>query len=143
MNNQHELSMTVSNKIDASIEKVFDAWLNPETLAKFMLPKPGMVNPGVEIDPRVGGKFRIDMNVGDDIIPHSGEYLEITRPNKLSFSWQSPFSGDGSRVTVELASLDAKTTEITLHHVRFPDQESRDDHKGGWSNILQALQQNF
>ncbi len=138
MTNKEELSLTVSSTIHASAEKVFDAWLDPQSLAKFMLPKPGMVNPAVELEAKPGGRFRIDMNVGDEIIPHSGEYLEINRPLRLSFSWESPFSGDDSRVTIDFRSVNDTTTEVTLNHVRFPNEETRDNHQGGWANILAA-----
>ena len=37
-----ELSLNVTKNVNAPIERVFDAWLNPETLASFMQPMPGM-----------------------------------------------------------------------------------------------------
>jgi uncharacterized protein YndB with AHSA1/START domain len=138
MTNKQELSLTVSNTINAPVEKVFDAWLDPHSLAKFMRPKPGMKNPAVELEAKQGGKFRIEMNVGDEIIPHCGEYLEIDRPHRLSFSWESPFSGEDSRVTIDFLPVNATTTKVTLNHVRFPSEESRDNHQGGWVNILAA-----
>ena len=59
---------------------MFDAWLNPKTLSQFILPMPGMPQPQVETDPREGGDFTIIMQVGDEKIPHTGQYLEISRP---------------------------------------------------------------
>ena len=43
-----DLTVNVSKTIEASITKVFDAWLDPNTLAKFILPMPGMENSQVE-----------------------------------------------------------------------------------------------
>ena len=34
-----------------------------------------------------------------------------------------------------------KGTELRLHHIRFPSQESRDNHEGGWTSILAALEE--
>jgi uncharacterized protein YndB with AHSA1/START domain len=139
MNDQNELSLEVSKTINATAEKLFDAWLDASALAKFMLPKPGMPNPAVTVDPRVGGRFNIDMDVGEQIIPHGGEYIEIDRPKRLSFTWESPFSADNSIVTIEFNETQPGSTEVILRHVKFLNEESRDNHNGGWSNILQEL----
>ena len=79
------------------------------------------------------------MHVGDNRVPHSGEYLEISRPYRLVFSWISPFSIEGSTVTIDFTELDDGITEIDLKHVRFIDEEARSDHEGGWTNILDKL----
>ena len=134
-----DLTVNVTKTIDAPIEKVFDAWLNPITLSQFMLPMPGMTQPQVEIDAREGGEFTIMMQVGDDKIPHTGKYLELDRPNKLVFTWESPFSTDGSTVTLSFSSLDGNKTNVDLSHVKFVDEESRNNHEGGWGNILEGL----
>ena len=79
------------------------------------------------------------MHVGENDIPHTGEYLEVSRPNKLVFSWVSPFSRDDSTVTIDFTKLAGNVTDVKLTHVRFIDEESRTDHEGGWTNILEAL----
>jgi len=55
------------------------------------------------------------------------------------FSWESPFSTDGSTVTLEFTAQDKVKTRLELTHVRFIDEETRDNHEIGWSNILAAL----
>ena len=134
-----ELSVNITKTINAPIEKVFDAWLDPQILSSFMQPMPGMPAPETEIDASVGGRFLIKMVVGDQIIPHEGSYHEIQRPNLLVFSWESPFSGEGSVVTLNFKSLDSNSTELNLVHVKFPDEESRSNHEGGWTAILELL----
>ncbi len=135
----NDLTLTVSKKIHAPIENVFDAWLDPEMLSQFILPMPGMPQPEVENDPQQGGSFTIIMHVGEDKIPHSGQYLEVSRPNRLVFSWLSPFSTDGSTVTIDFSEIDDGTTNVQLTHVKFIDEETRSDHEGGWTNILETL----
>ena len=139
MNKMTDLKVTINKEINAPLNKVFDAWLDPEFLTKFMMPMPGMLNPKTSNDPRKGGKFEILMQVGENIIPHHGEYLEIERPNKLSFSWISPASRDDSVVTLIFKSISDNKTNVELTHVKFFDEEKRDNHKGGWTNILEAL----
>ena len=135
----NDLTLSVKKTIHAPIEKVFDAWLDPKLLAQFILPVPGMLHPQVENEARQGGSFTIVMHVGEDKIPHTGEYLEVDRPNKLVFSWVSPFSTDGSEVTINFNKVDSSTTDVELTHVRFIDEEARANHEGGWANILQML----
>lgn len=135
----NDLSVNVTKTIQAPIEKVFDAWLNPEMLSQFILPMPGMSQPHTETDAREGGKFTIIMQVGDDKIPHTGKYLIISRPNKLVFTWESPFSTEGSTVTLEFNELANNQTNVNLTHVKFIDEESRTNHEGGWGNILESL----
>lgn len=133
-----DLSLTVSRTIAAPAKKVFDAWLNPEMLMRFMTPAPGMSVPEAATDPVEGGRFKILMKAGDDEIPHAGTYKEISPYSRLVFTWESPFSIEGSTVTLDFIERNDMTV-VTLTHVTFPSQESRDNHEGGWTGILAAL----
>ena len=134
-----DLTVNINKIIHAPIEKVFDAWLNPKMLSKFMMPMPGMPEPDVKNDARKGGKFTIIMHVGDDNLPHNGEYLTINRPNKLVFTWVSDNSVDNSRVTLNFTKIDDNKTNISLSQDKLFDEKSRSDHEGGWGNILDKL----
>ena len=134
-----ELSVNLTKSINAPIEQVFDAWLDPKILSNFMQPMPGMPAPEIKINASEGGRFVIKMHVEDQEIPHEGTYHEIQRPNKLVFSWESPFSGEGSVVTLNFKPLDNNNTELNLVHVKFPNEESRSNHEGGWTTILELL----
>jgi len=134
-----ELKLNVSKVIQAPIEKVFDAWIDPKMLAKIMRPMEGMSDAIVTNDASVGGKFNIVMIAGDNKMPHSGEYLEIVRPNRLVFTWVTSFSSDNSTVSIELSAIDATSTQLDLTHVKFLDVQARDNHIGGWTGILDAL----
>jgi uncharacterized protein YndB with AHSA1/START domain len=80
------------------------------------------------------------MHVGDEKIPHTGEYVEISRPDKLVFTWKSQYSVvDNSTVTLNFNKIDDNKTNITLTHVKFIDEETRSGHEEGWSNILDKL----
>ncbi|RDH80710.1 MAG: SRPBCC domain-containing protein [endosymbiont of Galathealinum brachiosum] len=134
-----DLAVNVNKTIDAPVKDVFEAWLNPKTLTKFILPMPGMPEPDVESDSVEGGKFTIIMHVGEDKIPHTGQYLEIERFNKLVFTWESPFSTDNSTVSLLFKAITDTQTHVELTHVRFIDEEARSNHEGGWTNILDRL----
>ncbi|HUV22727.1 MAG TPA: SRPBCC domain-containing protein [Gammaproteobacteria bacterium] len=136
-----DLSVNISKTINAPIEQVFDAWLDPTLLAQFILPAPGMAQPRVENDARDGGRFSIIMQVGDEHIPHTGTYLVLERPHRLAFTWESPFSPDDSIVTLVFDAIDRNTTRVDLSHIRFINEEARANHEGGWNNILEQLAQ--
>ena len=136
-----DLSVNISKTINAPIEKVFDAWLDPLMLTQFILPAPGMAQPQVENDAREGGRFSIIMQVGDERIPHTGTYLTLERPHRLAFSWESPFSTDDSVVTLLFDAIDGNTTRLDLSHIKFINEQARANHEGGWNNILDQLDQ--
>lgn len=134
-----ELQLECTRFIPASPEKLFDAWLNPDMLSRFMRPGENMSVPEAKTDPKVGGRFLIVMRAGDKDLPHAGTYQTIDRPNRLAFTWESPMSPiEDSTVTVDFEPADGGTN-VRLTHVRFPSEESRDDHKGGWGRILDTL----
>lgn len=134
-----DLSLTVTKEINAPIERVFDAWLNPETLSKFMMPMPQMDCPIVQCDPQLGGAFEIVMKVGENLVPHTGKYVVFDRPNVLAFTWVSPASLEDSVVTLNFTSCGDNSTLIELTQVKFMDEQRRSDHEGGWSQILLML----
>ncbi|MEE9453946.1 MAG: metalloregulator ArsR/SmtB family transcription factor [Paracoccaceae bacterium] len=138
-NTMTELTLTTNRIINASPKAAFDAWLDPGMLAKFMVPGEGMSSSDVMADPVVGGRFSLIMHAGDQHMPHSGEYTEIVPHSRLVFTWESPFSVDGSTVTLTFVPKDGGT-EVTLTHVKFADEQSRDNHHGGWTAILATLE---
>lgn len=134
-----ELSLTTSKVINAKIERVFDAWLDPALLTQFILPAPGMPQPETTNTPKEGGNFEIIMDVGDAKMPHTGTYLEINRPDKLVFTWVSEFSPEGSTVTLLFKDMGDDKTDVKLTHLKFMNEETRDNHKMGWGSILTEL----
>ncbi len=134
-----DLSLTVERTINAPQADVFNAWLNPEMLQKFMIPGPGMSVPKASNDPKEGGQFEIIMLAGDNQIPHSGTYREINPHDRIVFTWASPYSVDDSTITLQFKSVESGT-HVTLTQIRFADEESRDNHKVGWTGILEALE---
>ena len=96
-----------------------------------------MGEPRVEIDAKVGGSFLIVMKAGDQELPHRGEYKLIDRHQKLVFTWISAYTIPDSTVTLSFEKLGPKETKVVLHHVGFPNEESRTNHEGGWGRILE------
>ena len=117
---------------------VFDAWLEADAVRQFMCPHPGHVS-HAEVDGRVGGAFRIDMTIGEHTLVHTGEYLEISRPDRLVFTWASPAT-HGQPTQVELDFLDQDgQTELVLKHTGLPSAEMAQNHTEGWRSILDRM----
>ena len=135
-------TLTVRRTIAASAEELFDAWLDPESLAVWM--RPGATQKTtVRVDPRVGGEFEIIMHTPGGPVPHTGSYREISRPRRLVFTWNSEHANHiDSLVTVEFRPARG-ATEIVLTHERLPDAEAVAKHNGGWSDILVLIEQVF
>ena len=139
-NNMNTTSVNLKKIINAPLETVFNAWLNPNTIANFMMPMDGMKTPSVKIDASVEGEFSIIMHLDGNELPHTGKYIEINYYSKLVFTWKSPFSPKESIVTLEFIKLSNEKTQIELTHAKFIDEESRKNHEKGWLGILNALE---
>lgn len=136
----NELELTINRTIPAPRVKVFNAWLSPTLLAKFMTtPMGGSAPTRVSNDPVKGGRFSIVMMNGDKEIPHAGTYLDIDPHSRLVFTWESPYSLDDSVVTIDFAEPTPGVTDLTLRHVKFRSEEMRDGHREGWSAIMGNL----
>ena len=132
--------LVVRRVLPVERERVFAAWLDPVSLSIWMRPL-GATGAIVEVDPRVGGRFRILMqhDQGSRSYEHQGEYLAIEPPSLLSFTWiSSATDRRPTVVTVELHERDGGT-ELVLTHRRLPPGRV-DSHRQGWTDILRLLE---
>jgi uncharacterized protein YndB with AHSA1/START domain len=91
-----------------------------------------------ELDARVGGSFRFELENGNSIV---GTYLNILPPEKLSFTWSSSITADRETV-VTVDFLDqGQRTEVVLTHERLTTSEFWERASGGWQQMLQALEE--
>jgi uncharacterized protein YndB with AHSA1/START domain len=111
-------------------------------LKRVMMPGPDMSVPVAETEAKVGGSFQITMHAGGNDIPHHGKYKEITPHDRLIFTWFGPSPAEDSTVTLTFEAVDSGT-HVTLKHDRFINEESRDNHLGGWTGILATLDNAF
>jgi uncharacterized protein YndB with AHSA1/START domain len=131
-------AIVIRRLIAAPRERVFAAWLDPHSLVRWMRPA-GNATATAEVDPRVGGRFRIVMSHSAGVTEHTGEYLVIEPPARLSFTWISVHTNQlATQVTVECHQREGGT-ELVLTHRRLPEAKM-DAHRQGWSTILQHLE---
>jgi uncharacterized protein YndB with AHSA1/START domain len=130
-------ALTVRRMLPVSRERVFAAWLDPASLAQWMCPG-AVASATAEVDPRVGGRFRIVMRHSHGEDEHRGRYLIIEPPSLLSFTWQSAHTDLAETVvTVELIER-GSGTELILTHRGLPPARI-DAHDKGWTDILRKL----
>ena len=87
-----DLVLRMTRRFDAPPERVFDAWVNPETTRRWLFASPADEAFSSEADVRVGGAWTMTARRdGVDYTAH-GQYLEIDPPRRLSFTFAMPQS---------------------------------------------------
>lgn len=137
-----ERELLITHLFKAPRAMVFKAWTTPEHLAHWSGPK-GFTTPHHSMDLREGGEFRACLRAPDGT-EHwvRGVYQEIVAPERLVFThaWLGPDGQPGHEtlVTVTFAEHDSGTM-MTFHQATFDSVESRDGHRGGWSESFDRL----
>lgn len=129
-----DLPLEVERRISASPRRVYDAWLDPAMLARWMSPVGHAI---ATVDPRPGGRFRIVMVGEGRSIEHVGRFVELDPGRRVVLTWASSYTGGETLVTVELRA-DGDGTALRLRHERLP-ADQLEPHRGGWGRILDRL----
>ena len=137
-----EFSLTLTHTYSASVERVFRAWIEPESLLAWFRPKKQMQTPHAETDLRTGGDYRIEMQAVDGTVYRvSGLYHEINEPVRLAFTWRwgDETEAEDTYVELTLRQLAPDQTELTLFHDEFFSAAARDSHEANWRGVLAQL----
>ena len=127
-----------SRRLDAPPERVLDAWLDPDSVGRWLFATPDGESVRCEIDARVGGRFRIDERRGDSVAEHFGEYVELDRPRRLAFTFATSFAPEAATLVTVTIERDGDGSRVTLvHEGVWADYEERT--REGWTKILDGL----
>lgn len=96
----------VTTTIKVPREHVFDAWLTADRMARFLCAGDTHVA-SVEVDPRVGGAFRVVMANAKGSYDHRGRYVVISGNYMVVSEWTF-------RVVQGSASLPKAANEVAL-----------------------------
>ncbi|ADO71300.1 SRPBCC family protein [Stigmatella aurantiaca] len=146
MSAQPPVRVRVVRQFSASPERVFDAWLDPHWIGRWMF-GPGVRDEEVlriVNDARVGGTFSFLVRRKTQEIDHVGTYLAIDRPHHLVFTWAiEKETAELSRVTIDIVPR-GTGCELTLTHEVDPKwAEYAGRTEAGWTTMLGALARAF
>ncbi len=138
-----ELTLHLERVLPAPSSVVFSALIEPDELAKWWGPK-GFTAPRIELEPQLGGTYRIAMQPPDGELFHlSGEFRDVDPPARLTytFRWEEPTLDD--RETVVALSLRDRggSTALSVDQSAFTTEERRALHERGWTESLDRLEE--
>lgn len=146
-----EQTIDVHRTIPAAPERVYRAWLAPETISRWLAPASLSVH-RVEVDERVGGVLRVWQRdaAGTDVGGAEAEIVELSSPERIVLRWW--FVGPDrekdpeleTRLTVTFARTEDDRTRLHLHHARLDGLRARmpavaDNVAAGWGSTLDGL----
>lgn len=134
-------AFTITRHFDASVDELWAAWTDPAELRHWLHPR-GVHTPpeSIEVDLRVGGRYRYTMvsDAGGEQYPTGGEYLDLSPPDRLVFSWGHPDASpeESPRISVALRA-DGDGCVMTFTIERLDD--AHDDIRLGWDEAIDVL----
>ena len=139
-----DLDVRVTQRFAAPAERVFDAWLDPESLTRWMF-GPAMRDEEIvrlQIDPRAGAGFSFRVRRGGEVLDHVGDYAVLERPLRLEFGWGIA-GQSSSRVSVRITPA-AQGCELELIHRLEPEwRDFAARTRSGWARMLDMLDRNL
>jgi len=127
-------AIEITQRIEAPPEIVFSYLTDGARFSQWM-------GVGAELDPRPGGRYRIDV---DGVHIAIGEFQQIEPPHRLVMSWGwdgHPTVPPGS-TTVEITlTLERGATVLRLRHLGLPSEDERRTHADGWRQYIGRLRE--
>lgn len=150
LSNAKNLEVRLERIILAPPHDIYRAWLEPETLRRWLAPCDLEVR-RVEIDEREGGHYRIwQTDSGADTGGFDCEILELVPNERIVFRWGfvgPERTGDpmfDSLLTITLREAPGGATQLTLVHQRLEELATAmpkvaSNVERGWAMVLEKL----
>jgi uncharacterized protein YndB with AHSA1/START domain len=132
----------VSRTFQASRQRVYRAWTDPELLIRWFVEDDGEMRVQ-ELDLRVGGRWRFEGTTGGKPWALEGTFRDVRPPERLVYTWKwgddMPLGGAGDTlVTVEFRER-GTGTEVTVTQEGFTSTLAREGHNKGWIGCLDRM----
>ena len=128
-----EREFVVTRTFNGPARLVFEAWTKPELFRKWWVPKSmGMSLLSLEMDVRVGGKYRLAFAHGDSEMAFFGTYKEVTPHSRLV--WTND-EGDQSSVTTVTFEDKGGNTLVVMHEL-YPSKDALDAAGTGAADVM-------
>jgi uncharacterized protein YndB with AHSA1/START domain len=137
-----ELTLEIKRVLPAAPATVFAALSDASQLARWWGPN-GFTTPSLEFHPRVGERYRIEMQPPEgDHFYLTGEFREVDPPTRLAYTfvWEEPDPDDvETYVGLSFRNL-GESTEVTFTQGPFKTEERRALHRDGWTDGFDKLE---
>ena len=136
------LLLELTRSFPAPPARVFDFLADADLLVTWWGPR-GVTIPRADFVPRVGARYRIEMQPPSGESFHlTGTFREVDPPNRLryTFRWEEPDPDDRETlVELSLRTVDGGRTEVVLSHTGFATEARLRLHHDGWTESFQRL----
>ncbi len=113
-----------------SVEKAYQAWVASTTV---IAPATSM-----DIDPRVGGRYRLLIDTADFTAKNEGKFSRVEPLSRLTYTWEWNKDGEVSTIDVRFTSVESGT-QVDIVHSGFSSQESMSVHDSGWDSYIEGF----
>jgi uncharacterized protein YndB with AHSA1/START domain len=122
------------------IEKTYEIALPPDQVYAAWLSSDTVIAPAtaMDINPVVGGHYRLVMEMPEFSGRNEGTFLEVEDGEHVRYTWEWNSDGEISEIDVVFAATDSGT-RIELVHSNFSKQESVDQHSSGWDSYIEGF----
>lgn len=131
MTTENTITITIEATVNATVEKVWEFWNNPEHIKKWAFASPEWHAPNAENDLHEGGKFSTTMAAKDGSMSFDfgGTYTLVEPHERIEYVLD-----DGRKVKI-IFEADGSATKITE---KFDPENTNpiEMQRGGWQAIL-------
>lgn len=111
-------------------ESVYAAWVSSDTV---IAPATAM-----DINPVVGGHYRLFMESADFTGRNEGSFLAVDPNEHVRYTWEWNSDGEVTEIDVTF-SANANGTEVIIAHRGFHSQKNADQHASGWDSYIKGF----
>jgi uncharacterized protein YndB with AHSA1/START domain len=122
------------------IRRFYEVPFQPATLYDAWVSSATVISPAtaMDIEPVVGGRYRLIMAVDDCTAIADGRFQKVDPNKNLRYTWE--WNGDGEVSVIDVTFTEIPIgTRIDIHHSGFSKLESADSHAGGWDSYIHGL----
>ena len=131
----NDTSLTIRRTFDASRERVWKAFTNPDELEQWFVPE-GMTAEVHALDPEPGGEFAVSWTDGENRMDNEGTYVEVVENERLVAVEETP--GGELRLTYEFRDVEDGTELVLTQEFPGPVPEGAAE---GWASIIDNLEE--
>ncbi len=143
MSDDTQSQVEVEHYFAATPERVFDAWVDPDLIRKWMFGERVRDETVLTIrnEAQPGGSFLFSVERNEQIIEYVGEYFMVDRPKQLVFTWAvEEHSTESDYVIVNFTAEKSGCRVSIQHNLHAERTDHSADIMGDWPKMLKALE---